>query len=71
MKEQAENKNQKIEELTDEQLNKVAGGLGGVVPTCVYFSIPGCVKRDKDCHCTECAKGFVLVSGKCEYQKQL
>ena len=28
MKEQAENKNQKIEELTDEQLKKVAGRRG-------------------------------------------
>ena len=28
MKEQAENKNQKIEELNDEQLKQVAGGEG-------------------------------------------
>ena len=28
MKEQAENKNQKIEELSDEQLKEVAGGKG-------------------------------------------
>ena len=60
------NKNKKVEELNDEQLKEVAGGLGRVLPTCVYFSIPGCVNMDKDCHCTTCAEEYVLVSGICQ-----
>ena len=67
MKEQAENKNQKIEELTDEQLKEVAGG--GLSPSdCGPSFNSSCVKRDKNCHCTKCEEGFVLVSGKCKYQ---
>ena len=62
------NVNLNVKELTDEQLNKVAGGLGRVLPTCVYFSIPGCVNMDKECHCTKCAEGYVHVSGICQIQ---
>ena len=60
------NKNKKIEELTDEQLKQVAGGAGKSRCASVPDSI--CVKLDNYCNCTKCAEGYVLVSGKCEYQ---
>ena len=59
------NKNKKIEELSDEQLKEVAGGIGAV-QVCSSILFLDCVKRDKDCKCTKCAEGYVLVSGKCE-----
>ena len=60
------NKNQNVKELTDEQLKEVAGGR--TFPACGSNLNSSCVKRDKDCNCTECAEGWGLVSGNCEIQ---
>ena len=56
------NKNKKIEELTDEQLKEVAGGWG--VPPFGCRTISPTTGE-----CEECIKGFELVSGKCESQR--
>ena len=63
------NVNQNVEELTDDQLKEVAGGMLAVHICAKILNNSDCVKTDKDCHCTKCAEGFVLVSGKCEYQR--
>ena len=61
------NKNPNVEELSDEQLNKVAGGMVRCPPLTV-----GCTSTSStSCDCQTCRDGFVLVSGKCEYQGQV
>ena len=49
--------NKKFEELSDEQLKKVAGGH---IPPCPS---PGfdCLMSDDDCKCTKCCPGYTLI----------
>ena len=55
------NVNKKIEELTDEQLKQVAGGLEVLPFGCMTIS-------PTTGECAKCKRGFYLVSGKCEHQ---
>ena len=52
------NKNKKIEELTDDQLNKVAGGIGfgviGMTVGCNLLASVGCQNYDTEqCKCLD------------------